>query len=443
MSNPAPVITRLKLEPGQSAFFHADSKYVAAVTGIGGGKSLCGCAKAIARYQATPGSLNLIAAPTYPNLRDTTQRTFFELLPAHWIAKWNRNEGHLVLKNGAEVLFRALVKYDFLRGLNLASAYVDEAALIDPGAWRVIKGRLRQKGFIPQAWVTSTPRGKNWLWQEFAHDAAVTHTLVHWSGRENRHLPPGFYDELGYTGNFAAQEIDGDFVAFEGLVYRVDPAMHVKVMANRQWSECIGGIDWGYTNPAVALPIGLDGDRRAHVLDEVYQRHMPTDDFITEVVRLTQIYHVTRWYAGPDEPEHIDKLNAALSYANLSCRCVGADNRITIGIQTVSSLLAVQGDGRPRLTIDPACVNMLKELDSYQYATKEDSQRNSDEKPLKQNDHAADALRYALHSHLATTRGIPLADEPLPGASQPVPTMHEIMQQDPFEYAARLGLFDD
>ena len=38
----APTVTRLRLEPGQSAFFHAQSKYVAAVTGVGTMPLSCG-----------------------------------------------------------------------------------------------------------------------------------------------------------------------------------------------------------------------------------------------------------------------------------------------------------------------------------------------------------------------------------------------------------------
>src|SRR5581483_305946 len=97
----------------------------------------------------------------------------------------NKNEQHLTLKNGAEVLFRPAFKYEYLRGPNLASAYVDEAALISAEAWKIIKGRLRQRGFIPQAWLTSTPRGKNWLYYEFFKKASQRHMLVKWSGREN------------------------------------------------------------------------------------------------------------------------------------------------------------------------------------------------------------------------------------------------------------------
>src|SRR5579885_2213753 len=212
----APELRALTFQGGQACFFEEQAKYVAAVTGIGGGKTVAGCAKAIVRYHATPGSLNLVAAPTYPMLRDVVERTFFELLPASWILKWNKNEHHLTLKNYAEVLFRPTFNYEHLRGPNIASAYIDEAALIPYEAWRIIKGRLRQRGFTPQAWITSTPRGKNWLYQEFYKKATIRHVLVKWSGRENeRNLPPNFYEELGYEGNFAAQEIEGDFVAFE------------------------------------------------------------------------------------------------------------------------------------------------------------------------------------------------------------------------------------
>lgn len=399
-----PEATQIELLMGQIAFVTSPAKYTAAVTGIGGGKSLTGCMKALIRYKETPGSLNLIGAPTYPTLRDTTQRTFFQLLPHHWIRSFNKVQNHLILKNGAEVLFRSLHNYDFLRGLNLASAYFDEAALAEARAWQVIKGRLRQKGFDPIAWLTTTPRGKNWVYQEFVEQASDTHALVHWSGRENTHLPPNFYQELGYTGNFALQEIEGDFVAFEGLVYRVDSNHCVEYPATTLWREVIGGIDWGYSNPAVALPIGVDGDGRVAVLDECYQRQLRSDDFFARIVELTRRYQVTQWYAGPDEPEHIRSLQDLFDEKGLACTVSPADNRITPGIEAVRQRLALQGDGRPRLTFSPLCINLKAEFSSYQYGTKEASERNSDEKPLKQFDHACDSLRYGIFSHFKHDR---------------------------------------
>jgi len=57
------------------------------------------------------------------------------------------------------------------------------------------------------------------------------------------------------------------------------------------------------------------------------------------------------------------------------------------GIGSVQNLLAVKGDGRPRLTIDPGCVNVQNEFESYKWKPEKDM-------PEKEDDHAMDALRY-------------------------------------------------
>src|SRR5690606_2917461 len=64
-----------------------------------------------------------------------------------------------------------------------------------------------------------------------------------------------------------------------------------------------------------------------------------------------------------------------------------ANNDITTGIQTVASFVG------PGFTVDPDCVHTIAEFESYQYP--EEGKRDND-KPLKQNDHCMDALRYAL-----------------------------------------------
>ena len=45
--------------------------------------------------------------------------------------------------------------------------------------------------------------------------------------------------------------------------------------------------------------------------------------------------------------------------------------------------------------IDKNCVNLIRELESYRYE-KDVYGRNYSERPLKKDDHAVDALRYAL-----------------------------------------------
>ena len=47
----------------------------------------------------------------------------------------------------------------------------------------------------------------------------------------------------------------------------------------------------------------------------------------------------------------------------------------------------------PLLTVDPRCENTIREFESYEWMGDKESQAD---KPRKENDHAMDALRYAV-----------------------------------------------
>ncbi|HLJ80029.1 MAG TPA: terminase family protein, partial [Ktedonobacterales bacterium] len=397
----------------QEAFLSTPARFAFYVGGVGAGKTTAGAIRAIRRASVFPGSLGLIGAPTYPMLHDATARTFFAILPPSAIAAYHKAAGHLILSNGAEILFRSLDEPDSVRGLNLAWFWLDEAPLAGYYAWKILKGRLRQRGFSTAAWATGTPRGRDGFWRDFEEPRAAnppsrseepraanppsrseegrrpSHALFRASTRVNaENLPPNYIAELGYRGAFALQEIEGLFVAFQGLVYTFDASPgqgtqqgHLRApRPDAAWSDVIGGIDWGYANPTAALVFGLDGDGRAWQLDEFYQRRAGLEDVVLPaVLDLTRRYHVRRWYCGPDEPEHITALAAALARDGLPALALKADNAVRAGIQTVTGLLAPRPDGTRGLYVAPRCVHTIAEFGSYQYEQTETSTGRSDD----------------------------------------------------------------
>ena len=87
-----------------------------------------------------------------------------------------------------------------------------------------------------------------------------------------------------------------------------------------------------------------------------------------------------------------------LSLGNRNVPTIKGINDVKVGLTEVTSLLAGSlPDGSPLFTVDPSCVATITEFESYQYP--ENRQLNSDA-PVKANDHAMDALRYAV-MHLA------------------------------------------
>jgi phage terminase large subunit len=209
--------------------------------------------------------------------------------------------------------------------------------------------------------------------------------------QDNPYLAPDFVKSLetNYTGKFADQELGGEFVGFEGLVYEeFDRGVHVN--SDTHWfSRVIAGVDEGYSNPAVVLVVGLDNDGRAHVVDEFYQRRRLQGDVVSEAKRLRDLYHVETFYADPSAAGLI----ADMRMGGLMVQA--ADNEVYPGIQAVKARLATQGDGRTRLTVSPSCANTIAEFESYCWR---ESRLGVKDEPEKVNDHAMDALRYALAS---------------------------------------------
>lgn len=415
----APLTLNWSLNPVQWAFLRSQARFSFYVGGIGAGKTFAGAARSVLRALEDPGSLGLVGAPTYAMLRDTTQRALLELLPRRTIRRYSRSERKLTLRNGAELLLRSLDQPDFARGLNLAWFWLDEAPLCGYYAWEVLKGRLRQPGHATAGWATGTPHGRDNFARDFELAPRRNHALYRASTWSNAHnLPPDFVADLGYTGAFEQQEVFGLFVAFEGLVYTLDRAAdgvvrdpaHYGRGGSAPWARVIGGIDWGYTNPSAALVFARDGDGAFWQIAEFYQRRASLEEtLLPEIIALTRAHAVEEWYCGPDEPEHIEALRIALSRAGLRAQVTRADNAVRAGIQTVTALLARRADGGHGLYLAPWLTHTLAEYDQYRYTTAP-SGRDPTEQPLKQNDHALDATRYALHTELSRQRAASLTD---------------------------------
>lgn len=201
----------------QRRFWLSDAKYRLFVGGVGSGKTRAGCVEVL---RMPAGSTGMVLAPTYPMLRDATLRTFLALVErAGILESFNKSELIVTLTDKKTVLFRSADNPDRLRGPNLGWFWADEAALMDRDVWLIMLGRLREHPGL--AWVTTTPRGFNWL-----HDVFTTsggdHAIVRSSSRDNTFLPADFVASLeqAYTSEFARQEIEGEFTEPAGAVFK-------------------------------------------------------------------------------------------------------------------------------------------------------------------------------------------------------------------------------
>jgi PBSX family phage terminase large subunit len=380
----------------QYEFAVCPAHFAALNGGIGSGKSIAGAVRTLYAALGSIGgtkvmtpNVGVVTAPTYPMLRDASIRTFFEIA-GDLVTDWRKSENIAVLRNGSEILFRSADKPDTLRGPNLTYWWGDEAAYYQSDVWRVMIGRLRQYGAQGYAWVTTTPKGRNWLYREFVQQQRADYAIFNIRTTQNPFLDRAYVTGLqeAYTGDFARQELEGDFVAFEGLIYpEFNRDTHVTTEAAGQYAYYLAGVDWGYANPGVILVFGVDGDGRMTLVREEYQRQRRIEEWATLARALYDTFGIQTFYCDPAEPDFAEALR------NAGCPAVGANNDVLPGIQAVKNRLVLRGDGRPRLRLSAEAVNTAVEFEQYAWMENRDGVRDA---PKKTNDHALDALRYAV-----------------------------------------------
>lgn len=154
----------------------------------------------------------------------------------------------------------------------------------------------------------------------------------------------------------------------------------------------IAGVDFGYINPSVILVIAINPDDELFVVDELYRSGLTISELIDEGLKLKEKYGIEVFFADPSQPAYIKEMNSSGLYT------LSAKNDMMPGINAVCEKLKVKESGRPSLFISAECKNLIRELEKYRFFQKNDARGGETEIPLKKDDHACDALRYAIYS---------------------------------------------
>jgi phage terminase large subunit len=312
------------------------------------------------------------------------KRQFFDRLRECGVVyDQNKQTGVVTIpRTGAEVRFATLETSSRVRGPNYAWGWVDELDyLTDEELWQALKGAIRD-GDQPQLFATSTPKGRRLIWREWVERATAEHALYRASTLDNPYIDGDRYvAALGYAGRYYRQEIEAQFEGAEGLVYAdFDRTRHVKPITTYDWGGVIG-VDAGVRNPSAILTVRHVGDAR-HLEHEIYRAGMGNAELLVAVRsaadRLGAL--LTSIEVDPSAAGLITDLRALGYPVHL------ANNAILDGIREVTTALA------HGFTVDPSCQDTIAEFESYAYP---DNRQHAD-KPVDANNHAMDALRYAL-----------------------------------------------
>ncbi|MEJ2886169.1 PBSX family phage terminase large subunit [Actinomycetospora aeridis] len=315
-----------------------------------------------------------------------------------------------------------------IRGLTLAGAYGDELSTLPESFLSMLITRLSVPG--AQFFGTSNPDGpRHWLKLRFLDRARLV--LRHGRVVQDRtgeadvidlhRFRFGLDDNPALTAEYIAnlkaeltglwrrRLIDGEWSIASGVVYDMwDDERHVVDELPELTATLAVGVDYGATNPTHALALALSADGRLVVTREY--RHDPQR--AARALTLAEVSAELRtWIGGEydewgrpslDIPSMIPvdpsakALRVQLAHDRVG-RVVEADNSVLDGIRTVASLLATD-----RLVVHSSCRGLLDELP--QYAWDDKAAEKGEDRPVKVNDHGADALRYAVQTSQALWR---------------------------------------
>jgi hypothetical protein len=355
--------------------------------------------------------MGLLGAPTYPMLRDATQRALVAVLEENELPySLNKSESYVELPHcRARILLRSLDDYERLRGTNLAWFGVDELTYCKEEAWLRLEGRLREpKAQRRCGYAVWTPKGMDWVHRRFVLNESGEYGVVLARANENRHIlrtDPGFYERLKntYSDAFYRQEVLGEYLANDGSrvygAFRRD--LHLRSMQRNPRATLLWTLDFN-VDPFCTLVCQREKDH-LHVIDEIVMQRKTSTEMAEKMNDdYGQMGHTLAIYgdaSGRSEqtngPNNYKQIVAALGsekWQGVELRVPKRNPPVLERLHLVNRMLESAAK-EVCLFIDPKCRSLIADLEQVQFRS-DGVTVNKDGDSRRT--HSADALGYLL-----------------------------------------------
>lgn len=368
------------------------------------GKTLAACWKTHLICSKYAGAQLAILRKTQASIYGSVLQTFQRVIEGAPIIPYGGEKPEkFIYPNGSQVWIGGLDNRDRVLSSERDAIQTCQTEEFTVDDWEYLTTRTTGRSAVipyPQLYGDCNPAGSlHWIQQR--NKAGHLH-LIRTTHRDN----PTLYNRDGTTttqGNRTMARLaaltgvrrkrlyEGIWATAEGAVYdNFDAAVHVRERKDDEFKTWYLAMDEGYTNPAVILCVGEDSDGRLHISKEYYERGKLQSTVVAQAQTWTTDYKIS--LAAVDDSAN--GLIAELVNADVPAMAASKGDVLS-GIQRVQDRLKVEGDGKPRLTVDPSCLNTINEFESYIWKKVTNTGIIKDE-PNKENDHAMDAIRYLI-----------------------------------------------
>jgi phage terminase large subunit len=358
--------------------------------GAGSGKSYSMMQYIIIKFVTEQKKNFLVTRKTLPALRQTAYKWIVNLLKdAQIYQHCQHNKSERVIEFGSNyMLFTSVDDPEKIKSTDWNYIWMEEANefLLEDFIQLNLRKRSPLEGAdINQIFLTHNPTDEfGYINQELVQKRGII--PIHSTYKDNPFLPHDYVRELE---QLEAQNEDywkiyglGEYAQLTNMVFK--PWLVLSEYP-AHFDETIYGVDFGYNNPSAIIQVNvLDGEPYTREL--LYESHLTNADLIGRLKEL-DIKPYDYLYCDSEAPEKIEEIQRAGFYA---IPAVKGKNSVKDGIDYMKRL---------RIFTCPGNVNLNKERSAYCWKT--DNKGNITEEPIKHHDHALDALRYAIYSHMA------------------------------------------
>jgi PBSX family phage terminase large subunit len=391
---------------------------------IRAGKTQAAC-KIIAAWAWKYGGPNwrfVVLRKTYRELADSTQAAFWKgdgrmppSCPPELVERFYAKDETVILKNGAQILFRSAENAhdaeNKIRNVTMAGFFIDQVEEFDGEDYfqlyetllaRLSDPRGPRKGLL----VANPGPEDHWVYKRFVDERTkepqtrrVSVTLY-----DNEHnLPRDYIRKMVRRKEtnplFYRRYILGEWGAFGGKRFPTwDPKVHVVEPFDipAGW-EVVCAIDYGWSNPTAVIWCAIDFDGRWYVVAEHYEKEKPVSVHVRAMKAVEAKLNISPssvWMDPSVWARRSEYESTALEFADFGLYAARAQNDRLGGWNRIEEMLTQEmADKLPQLRVFNTCQNLIRELPSAKIKEGTDDIE-------KENDHALDALRYAIMSRM-------------------------------------------
>ena len=310
-----------------------------------------------------------------------------------YILRWRRSDKILEVRRGAVTNYFEVFggkdesSFALIQGRTLAGVLLDEVALMPRSFVEQALTRCSVDG--AKLWFSCNPESpQHWFYLEWIKRHKERNVLyLHFEMTDNPGLSQKTLERYQsmFAGVFYDRYIRGLWVVAEGLIY---PMFSMERNVARGESGGHGmyyiSIDYGTKNPtAMGLWRVYKGEavmEKEYYYDGRARRRQKTDEeYYQDLEQFSKEYIIERVIVDPSAASFKECI-----FRHGKFPVWDADNSVIDGIRLTGSLLQTG-----RLKFHESCTNAFREFGLYMWDDKA-----SEDKPLKENDHVMDMIRY-------------------------------------------------